>query len=203
MKIWLSRVRTGVVGICLLLIGLVAGTYYHTELKVLWDGLAGQIGVSQPTPSESPRPPVASGSFISLPLLTEPLPLIYSDTLEEEQIQAYLQEGAVVLPLGTSFGEPGNVVVTAHSSGTQAFGPYRFAFAKLSELNEGDTYLVTTQQAQYTYRVYKKEIVWPHEVDKLPKDDRSTVTLVTCWPLWTNFKRLLVHTELVKTEYRI
>ena len=94
-------------------------------------------------------------------------------------------------------------MVTAHSSGTAAFGPYRFAFAKLGELTTGQEFQVNTPAATYTYRVYGTEIVWPHEVDKLPNDDRSTVTLVTCWPLWTNFKRLLVHSELVNVEYKI
>ena len=89
------------------------------------------------------------------------------------------------------------------SSGTAAFGPYRFAFAKLAELESGQTYQIKTPTAVYTYRVYGQEIVWPHEVNKLPQDDRSTVTLVTCWPLWTNFKRLLVHSELVSTDYNL
>lgn len=181
--------------------GVVAGAYYHTEIEVRWRALLQQPApevMSTPVPS-----PLPHQSVINLPDLEQNLPLVYSDTLEEEKIQEYLKGGAVVLPLGTSFGEKGNVVVTAHSSGTAAFGPYRFAFAKLSDLEAGQEYTVQTPTARYTYRVYDKEVVWPHQVDKLPNDDRSTVTLVTCWPLWTNFKRLLVHSELVKTEYRI
>lgn len=187
----------------LALTGSVAiGVYYHTELTILWRGIMQQsnVAVTVPIlPSINPQ----EDSFIILPSLDAPLPLVFSESLEEEQIQAYLKQGAVVLPLGTSFGEKGNVVVTAHSSGTASFGPYRFAFAKLSELNEDDVYSISTPKATYRYKVYKKEIVWPHEVDKLPNDDRSTVTLVTCWPLWTNFQRLLVHTELTGVEYKI
>lgn len=181
--------------------GVAAGAYYHDELFV-WARSLGLIE-TQEVAMVTPPPAVEHESVINLPGIENPLPLIYSETLEEPQIQEYLKEGAVVLPLGTSFGQSGNVVVTAHSSGTEAFGPYRFAFAKLSELEPGQEYSITTPTATYTYKVYAKEVVWPHEVDKLPNDDRSTVTLVTCWPLWTNFKRLLVHTELVKTEYQI
>ncbi|MFH1353669.1 MAG: sortase [bacterium] len=146
-------------------------------------------------PAVSPRPP-----HIIIPGLTEPLPLIHSDTLAETQIQQYLKEGAVILPLGTTLGEPGNVVITAHSSGFESFGPYRFAFAKLGELEVGEEFQITAGPATYTYRIYKTEVVWPSQVDKLPQDDRSTVTLVTCWPIWTNFKRLLVHSELINVD---
>lgn len=184
--------------------GLLVGAYYLPELQVWLRHLA----VSPATPTASPSPaatasPLVPRSVLELPGLDQPLPLVYSDTLEEARLQEYLKEGAVVLPLGTAFGEPGNVVITAHSSGTQAFGPYRFAFARLAELEAGQEYTIVTLTARYTYRVYGKEIVWPHEVNRLPRDNRSTVTLVTCWPLWTNFKRLLVHTELVNIERQL
>jgi sortase A len=186
------------------IVGLALGTYYATETNVLlghWFGQVPDLTINEPTVSPTPLPDETSR--LELQNVPEPVPLVFSDTLEEATLQEYLKEGAVVLPLGKSFGEPGNVVVTAHSSGTQAFGPYRFAFAKLSELEEGQEFKVSTPKARYTYRVYGKEIVWPHEVDRLPNDDRSTITLVTCWPLWTNFKRLLVHAELIRTENQI
>lgn len=155
------------------------------------------FGSPNPTPT-SPTPEQAP--TLAIDQIDQPLPLIYSDTLEETAIQQYLKQGAVVLPLGTSFGQPGNVVITAHSSGFESFGPYRFAFAKLGELEVGQEFQVATNATTYTYRVYNKEIVYPHEVHKLPQDNRSTITLVTCWPIWTNFKRLLVHSELVGVE---
>lgn len=183
--------------------GVGAGAYYHAELLVLWRAYVLAPRQNEPIPA-SPAPQIKGSadaeqhtSTLSLDQLPEPLPLVYSGTLEEERLQEYLKEGAVVLPLGTAFGKPGNVVITAHSSGTAAFGPYRFAFSKLSELEAGQQFRVSTPTATYTYQVYGKEIVWPHQVDKLPSGDRSTVTLVTCWPLWTNFKRLLVHAELI------
>lgn len=182
--------------------GAAGGAYYHSELAVWWVNLFGTTE-APPAPAVLPAIDRATTSVIELPTLNDPLPLVYSETLDEPQLQEHLKSGAVVLPLGTSFGEPGNVVITAHSSGTEAFGPYRFAFAQLAELSEGDEYVITTPTAHYRYRVYATDIVWPHEVDRLPHDDRSTVTLVTCWPLWTNFQRLLVHTELMSVEYNI
>lgn len=183
----------------LFLAGVTSGLYYRTEILVLlqhsgWLSSTPLVTPGPLTPTPSPR------SQLHLFTVPDPIPLVYSETLDEPVLQEYLKQGAVVLPLGRNFGEPGNMVVTAHSSGTAAFGPYRFAFARLSELKTGDEFSITTSLHRYTYRVYGQEIVWPHQVDRLPKDSRSTVTLVTCWPLWTNFKRLLVHSELIKTD---
>ncbi len=185
-------------------LGIVGGVYYQNEILVYWRSIM-ILNNSQPTTTPTPtqKPAESRAPTLQMEQLEEPLPLVYSDTLEEQRLQEYLKEGAVVLPLGTAFGEPGNVVITAHSSGNQAFGPYRFAFSKLGEMKEGNEFTLHTSTAVYTYRVYGKEVVWPHEVDKLPNDDRSTVTLVTCWPLWTNFKRLLVHAELINTSYNL
>lgn len=191
-------ISIGVV-IIFFVLGIGVGAYYHTELWVLWRGLTNNDTVVEPVTT----PLTEDSTFITLPGIEGPLPVVFSKTLDEPTIQGLLKEGAVSLPLGTSFGDKGNMVVTAHSSGFESFGPYRFAFAKLSELTPGQEYTVTTPKAVYTYKVYGSEVVWPTEVDKLPKGDKSTVTLVTCWPLWTNFKRLLVFSELVKTEYRI
>ena len=194
-------VAGGIISSLIIIVSVFVGVYYHNEIRVVLQA----IGVTLPAdntdtlPQPSTTPSVETQSFLNIATLNEPLPLVESDTLEEAQLQEYLKQGAVILPLGTVIGQPGNVVITAHSSGTSAFGPYRFAFARLSELEEGQEFTITTPDANYTYKVYGKEIVWPHEVDKLPKDDRSTITLVTCWPLWTNFKRLLVHSELVGT----
>ena len=195
---WRRRLINVASIILVFIVGVASGAYYHNEIGVIWRSFFAEPSLATPPADTKP-----ASSTLSFAQLEQPLPLVYSDTLEEARLQEYLKEGAVVLPLGSSFGEPGNVVVTAHSSGTAAFGPYRFAFAKLSEFEAGQEFTITTPTANYHYRVYGKEIVWPHEVDKLPQDDRSTVTLVTCWPLWTNFKRLLVHAELIGVEYNI
>lgn len=186
-------------------LGVAIGLYYQNEIYAViqqYNNNAETLPLPTLTPTPTPVD-ITKDSTINLPSVSDPLPLVFSDTLDESIIQQHLKNGAVVLPLGTNFGEPGNVVVTAHSSGTQAFGPYRFAFSKLSELEEGSEYSINTPSAKYHYRVYGKEIVWPHEIDRLPNDERSTVTLVTCWPLWTNFKRLLVHAELIGVDYSI
>lgn len=149
-------------------------------------------------PSASPTVAPVGVPFITLPGLQDPLPLINSDSLAEDRIQQYLQQGAVILPLGQGIGSEGNTVIAAHSSGTESLGPYRFAFAKLSELKQGDAFSITTDKGVFNYRVYGFKIVSPTDTSELPHDARSTVTLVTCWPVWSNTQRLLVFAELIQ-----
>lgn len=188
------------VSLIFLIGGIALGVYYQREIMVWFYALMNQ----EPAGVEiTPAPSLAPGtSVLEMFQLENPVPLVFSDTLDETVIQEELKSGAVVLPLGTVIGQPGNVVITAHSTGLATFGPYRFAFAKISELKQDEEFKIQTPKATYTYRVFGSDIVWPTQVDKLPNDDRSTVTLVTCWPLWTNFKRLLVHGELVNIEFK-
>ncbi len=195
-------------------LGIFLGAYFQADLLFLWPGIdrdQPSTAISNPSSDTSPDiSPVpnhsrsASNNSINLPFLDQPLSLVYSETLEEAVIQQYLHQGAVILPLGISFGEPGNVVITAHSSGPEDYGPYRDIFAKLSELDPGDEYTITTPTAVYIYKIYDSTIVEPDEVNKLPSyDERSTVTLVTCWPVGSNSRRLLVNSELVNIDFKI
>jgi LPXTG-site transpeptidase (sortase) family protein len=164
-------------------------------IPVVWEEPA------HPTPATTiqARPDdIALSWELLLPGLERPLPLVHSDTMAEGVIQELLRTGGVVLPTGVNFGETGNVVVAAHSSGTTDFGPYRFAFAQLTDLALGDIVAVQSTHMTYRYRVYDIEIVWPSQVERLPQDETATLTLVTCWPLWTDYQRLLVHTRLVE-----
>lgn len=187
------------VSLILLVAGVAIGVYYQREIMVWVYALLNREQASEMAAMPSIAPET---STLKIPQLDEPVPLVFSETLNETTIQEELKEGAVVLPLGTVIGQPGNVVITAHSTGLTTFGPYRFAFAKISELKNGDEFSIKTPKATYTYKIFSSEIVWPTQVDKLPQGDKSTVTLVTCWPLWTNFKRLLVNGELVRVSYQ-
>jgi LPXTG-site transpeptidase (sortase) family protein len=131
----------------------------------------------------------------------ETLPVVIGESLSEPVLQENLKHGAVLLPMGTTLGQSGNVVITAHSSGPKNIGKLRSAFAQISKLEVGDTYTIDTKTASYTYKVFSKDRVLPSMVDSLPNKGKSTVTLVTCWPIWTDFMRLIVNSELVNVEY--
>lgn len=111
----------------------------------------------------------------------------------ENDIQESLQNGVVHYP-GTAYpGMNGNVVVTGHSS-YFVWDPGRFkdVFALLHEVSIGDKIIVYYEQKKYLYQVYEKKVVTPDKVDVLTQDGTNKLTLITCTPVGTNLKRLII-----------
>ncbi len=111
----------------------------------------------------------------------------------EQEIQDALQDGVVHYP-GTAFpGDDGNVVITGHSS-YFPWDPGRFkdVFALLHGVKIGDKIYVYYKQKKYEYEVYETKVVLPTQVDVLTQGGDERLTLITCTPVGTNLKRLIV-----------
>ncbi len=96
-------------------------------------------------------------------------------------------------------GQTGNTVLAGHSS-NDAFvnGDYKFIFAQNEKLQTGDTIYVNYESKRYAYKITTKEVVMPEEVSKLVyPTDKPVLTLVSCVPLGTALKRLLITAEQV------
>jgi LPXTG-site transpeptidase (sortase) family protein len=72
-------------------------------------------------------------------------------------------------------------------------------FYLLGELNDGDVIFVVKNGFNYTYKVYKQLVVNANQIEylKYSEPDREIIILQTCWPIGTNWKRLLVFAERV------
>jgi LPXTG-site transpeptidase (sortase) family protein len=114
-------------------------------------------------------------------------------TALENQIQEALRYGVVHFP-GTALpGDKGNVVITGHSS-YFPWDPGRFkdVFALLHQVDVGDRVIVYRDQKPYEYEVYDKEVVMPDQVEVLTQKGEDRLTLITCTPVGTNLKRLVL-----------
>ena len=117
----------------------------------------------------------------------------------EDEMQDALRSGVVHYP-GTSVpGEPGNVAVTGHSS-YFPWDPGRFkdVFALLHDVVEGDKILVYWDQKKYIYQVSEIDIVLPEDIEVLKQTPNDKLTLITCTPVGTNLKRLIIYAEPVE-----
>ncbi|MBU1019054.1 MAG: sortase [Patescibacteria group bacterium] len=120
-------------------------------------------------------------------------------SLDEEILEA-LKDGAVRYP-GTALpGEEGNTFITGHSS--YYFwdsGNYNEVFALLSEMEVGDYAIIYYNQQKFTYQITEMREVAPSEVDVLaqPKG-KHQLTIMTCTPVGTNLRRLVVIGEMVE-----
>lgn len=106
-----------------------------------------------------------------------------------------LLKGGVAHAAGTVFpGISGNIYLFAHS--TDAFwnvGRYNAIFYLLKELENGDEIDVFFMGVRHIYRVVNKLVVSPSDVYYLTKaTPYEQLTLQTCWPPGTTFKRLII-----------
>lgn len=98
-------------------------------------------------------------------------------------------------------GEYGNVSIFGHSTLPQLYDPkdYKTIFTYLSSLDKGDQIYIDIGELEYHYEVTTKFIVDPSEISVLEqKKDASYLTLITCTPLGTWWKRLVVVAKLTQ-----
>lgn len=118
-----------------------------------------------------------------------------TDPSRESEYLPVLQKG-VAHAKGSAFpGMNGNIYLFAHSADTfWNVGRYNAVFYLLKELEVGDQVVVFFQKKRFDYVVYDKKIVNAEEVSHINANIGSgeLLTLQTCWPPGTSWKRLLV-----------
>lgn len=117
----------------------------------------------------------------------------------EEQIRSSLLSGVVHYPGTAEPGKIGNAFFTGHSSNV-LWEPslYNTVFALLPDIEVGADIYVTNDQKEFHYRVTSKKEVSPDDVSILKQGDKKILTLMTCTPVGTALKRLVVTAELVE-----
>lgn len=137
---------------------------------------------------------VATDQRLEIPQLNVIGNIIYAKTPEE--VDRVLNYGIVHLPQSVLPGNVGNSILTAHSSSLQS-GYYSNIFATINRLNNGDVFFVYKGNQVFAYKVFGQEVVGPR-IEYLKKaEGKEMLTLVTCWPLGTNEKRLAVYAERI------
>lgn len=139
---------------------------------------------------------------IEIPTLSLTAPIIWSQSEDNNQIQKELLNGVIHYP-GTAV--PffrGNSYITGHSS----FYPwvksdFKDIFKDLDRLKNGHEIifhfsLASGKTISAVYGVVSSEVVMPDD-EKLFRDfEGYELTLVTCWPVGTDQKRLMVKAHL-------
>lgn len=95
----------------------------------------------------------------------------------------------------------GNAVIFGHSTLPQLFNPnnYKTIFANAYKLQVGDTITVKIENILYTYKIASILVVDPSDTSIFSQNfDGSYLTLVTCTPPGTTWKRLILRAQLEK-----
>lgn len=139
-----------------------------------------------------------------IPSLGISAPVVWDSSVDEASMLASLQSG-VAHYLGTAKpGEglaenTGNVFISGHSSYySWDPGGYKSIFATLPNINIGDQIAIGYYDKVYVYEVYDKTEVAPENVDVVRQDtSEHIVTLMTCVPIGTNERRLIVRARFI------
>jgi sortase A len=145
---------------------------------------------------------IPTGNFLKIPKLKINVPIQFPDTSEESVIQQYLTRG-VVHYAGTAIpGEVGNVFITGHSSNFWWMkGNFNYVFVNLDKLIAGDRVIIYYEGNKYVYKVSSQVVVIPTDVSVLAQTDTPTLSLMTCTPPGTNWKRLVVKLNQISPVY--
>ena len=112
----------------------------------------------------------------------------------DDLLKSLIHYGGTGLP-----GEYGTAVVFGHSTLPQFFSPtnYKTIFSLLPTLTIGDEIFVTYDGVQYRYIIFEMVITDPTDLSSLEQRfDDSYLTLITCVPPGTYWKRLNVRARL-------
>lgn len=147
--------------------------------------------------------PVSDEPRLIIPKINVDVPVVYDTTPDQASQMSAMERGVAWFGIpgaNSRPGQVGNTVLSGHSS-NDLFDPgdYKFIFARLEQLVQGDTFYVNYQGTRYVYSITKKEVVKPTDVHKLIYDTegKPVMTLITCVPLGTAQNRLLVTAEQI------
>jgi sortase A len=101
---------------------------------------------------------------------------------------------------GTSIpGEFGNAVIFGHSTLPQLYNPkdYKTIFANIHKLQIGDSIYSVVNGVTYLHKIFNITVVDPKDTSAFEQNyDNSYLTLVTCTPPGTVWKRLVIKARL-------
>ncbi len=150
----------------------------------------------------APGEAIPNQSTIIIPKISVRAPIIYADTTDENKVHDELHDG-VVHYSGTAMpGEVGNSFITGHSSNYWwDTGKYNYIFVNLDRLEPGDKVITYYNGKKFVYTVRDKIVVEPTDMSVLASADTPVLSLMTCTPPGTSWKRLVVRLDLTDPVY--
>lgn len=179
--------------------------------RVLFSNVSAYITPGSMDPSTLIVDPNAASTVSADPRLVIPkinvdVPIIWdANAASQDSLNAAMDKGVAWFNIqGASArpGEKGNFVLSGHSSNDWLDkGDYKFIFAPLERMKEGDTIYVNYNSTRYVYTITGSKVVKPTDVTALHIGvDKPRLTLVTCTPLGTALNRLLVFADQVSPD---
>ncbi len=141
------------------------------------------------------------GKKSQVPFYTLSIPKLNIQNATVATVDTNLSKHLVNYPGTPVPGTKGNSVIFGHSTLPQLFdlSNYKTIFATLYLLKAGDTVSATVNGVTYKYKIFDISVVPPTDTSIFTQDlNDSYLTLVTCTPPGTTWKRLILKGKLEK-----
>lgn len=120
-------------------------------------------------------------------------PIVEAQSTKDADILKALENGVAHYPTTSLPGETGNAFITGHSSNFRwAKGNYNYVFTLLNKLQKDDIIIAYWGGRKYVYKVFDIKVVSPKDVSVLDQTSESIISLMTCDPPGTTWKRRVV-----------
>lgn len=172
--------------------------------------------------SDGSPPPLPEGRMTRLPLspsrtlpvlpgqgllkidrLDMAAPIVFGTGNDLKVLYQNLERGVVHYSDSPKPGASGTSIILGHSSAYPWYrGIYGSVFALLGKLQVGDTIRVQYESGPtFTFAVKQSLVFSPFSNDarllEIEKTPGSSIILISCWPVGTNYRRIAVRAELI------
>ena len=140
---------------------------------------------------------------INVPLID--VPAIDGESFENANFDDELMQWVVKYPTTANPWNQWNSLIFWHSSTERwKHNEYWFVFRNLPKLQAGDKIQVLWNGQLTTYEMIERKVVAPKEVEEyyneFQKEWESYLTLMGCYPIWSNAKRMMVVAKKIANE---
>ncbi len=161
----------------------------------------GAPGIIAPTPVPATPTPlpvtIPKNTFFSSDLGIS-APITWQIATDQQTMNTGLSKGLINLAGTAVPGQKGVVSLAGHSSNIiWAHGNYNGVFSPLEKAKVGQIYEVNYNDVMYRYEVVRTFEVQPDDVSVLSSDTFTGLHLITCTPLGTSLRRLIVEAKQV------
>ncbi len=180
--------------------GIINGPAVFNNIKWWWysnyveDHSGRWWGLKLPETADSATP----DNMIFIPKIGVQAPVVYAQSNAPAEINKLLLSGVVHYPGTAMPGQKGNVFITGHSSYYWwSKGLYNTVFSILDKVVVGDVVYINYGGTRYTYKISNVKVVSPNNLSVLAQGEGNILTLMTCTPVGTNYKRLIVTADQI------
>lgn len=152
-------------------------------------------------PQKALYPYSEKANSIEIPSIGITAPVIIGASTQIPALEKDLDKGVVYYPGSVLPGENGQIIVLGHSA--PPLWPhikYDWVFTDIEKLEKGQTITLYFNHTEYTYKVISKAIINKGQ-DVTPAQlngKNNILTLVSCWPPGSDYKRITVQAELIR-----